>query len=72
MKFIITDRDDCGYYTEDGFVEYPEKVLEFDSLESFVSWATEMNIPRFKIYAPKEGKNENGEHHMIYCMSDYD
>jgi hypothetical protein len=54
MKFIITDRDDCGYYTEDGFVEYPE------------------NIPRFKIYAPKEGKNENGEHHMIYCMSDYD
>jgi hypothetical protein len=31
MKFIITDRDDCGYYTEDGFVEYPEK--EYPTLQ---------------------------------------
>jgi hypothetical protein len=69
MKFVFKDRD--------GLVEHPPR--EFGSLEEFVEWAVDVDLPRFQFIpygskAPsRSGRRLNDTGHcMIWIMSDYD
>ena len=68
MKFVFQDRD--------GIFQHDDK--EFDTLEEFVHWAHEVDLPRFKFIPPGENvpgswmKNFRDDEWMVWINSDYD
>lgn len=71
MKFIIKDL--YGHLSD-----FEDEVFEFESLEEFVRWSVQVELPRF-IFVPPHSKGfmEYGyqnitDNWMIYCYSDYD
>ena len=71
MKFIIKDR--YGHLSD-----FKDKVFEFESLEEFVKWSVQVELPRF-IFVPPHSKvfldygHQNiTDNWMIYCYSGYD
>ena len=65
MKFSIRDRDSGSLSGE----------IEVDSLEDFVKWSIDVDLPRFFFVPPRGhagGVYNDSDTTLIYCQSDYD
>jgi hypothetical protein len=74
MKFIFLDRD--GNETYKGW-KYPSQStpMEFPSLEKFVEWSVEVELPRHTFIPPNGyagGYQNKTPYWMVYCESGYD
>ena len=71
MKFIIKDR--YGHLSD-----FEDEVFEFESLEEFVRWSVQVELPRFIFVPPHStgfmeyGFRNSTDDWIIYCYSGYD